>query len=124
MAPQSSVATKTNPALAALIHDLKRRAGEQQAPIWRDVAVRLEKPTRRQATVNLSTLERSLQKGETAIVAGKVLSAGSITKPVTVAAWGFSDAARAKIAAAGGSALSIAELAQKNPSGSKVRILG
>jgi large subunit ribosomal protein L18e len=122
--PFSSVATKTNPALQGLIHDLKRRAQAQEAPVWKDVALRLEKPTRQQATVNLSTLERALAKGETAVVAGKVLSAGTLTKPVTVAAWGFSSGARMKIEAAGGSCLSIPELAQKNPSGSKVRIIG
>ncbi|HEV8359267.1 MAG TPA: 50S ribosomal protein L18e [Candidatus Thermoplasmatota archaeon] len=122
--PHSNVATKTNPALVALIHDLKKRALEQQAPVWRDVAVRLAKPTRQHAAVNLSRLERNLAQGETALVPGKVLAAGAITKPVTIAAWAFSEGARAKVQEAGGHCLTIPELAAKNPKGSKVRIIG
>jgi large subunit ribosomal protein L18e len=124
MAPQSSVATKTNPALQSLIHELKRRAQEQQAPVWKDVAQRLAKPTREQPAVNLSRLERHLAQGDTAVVPGKVLAAGQLTKAVTVAAWAFSGPARQKIQAAGGKALSIPELAQENPQGAKVRIIG
>jgi large subunit ribosomal protein L18e len=88
------------------------------------VAVRLEKPTRAQPSVNVSRLERTLAQGETAVVPGKVLASGQLTKPVTVAAWGFSEGAKAKIAAAGGKALSIGELVQQNPAGAKVRIIG
>lgn len=124
MAPQSSVATKTNPLLADLIHDLKRRAKEHEAPVWKDIAVRLGGPTRRQAAVNVSELERHLAAQEVAVVPGKVLAAGGLTKPVTVAAFAFSGGARAKIQGAGGQCLSIQELAQQNPKGSNVRIIG
>ena len=124
MAPQSSVATKSNPGLVALIHDLKRRAQADDAPIWKDVAQRLAGPTRRQAAVNLSTLERTLAAKDVALVPGKVLAAGALTKPVTVAAWAFSEGAREKVAKAGGKCLTIPELAKQNPKGTKVRILG
>jgi large subunit ribosomal protein L18e len=122
--PQSSVATKSNPALVALIHDLKKRAQQHDAPVWKVVAQRLAGPTREQAAVNLSTLERHLAKSEVAVVPGKVLAAGTLTKPVTVAAYAFSEGARSKVTKAGGQCLTLAELAQKNPSGSKVRIIG
>jgi large subunit ribosomal protein L18e len=42
---------------------------------------------------------------------------------VTVAAIGFSSRAKEKIEAAGGKALSISDLMDENPKGSKVRIL-
>lgn len=124
MAPESSVATKRNPQLVALIHDLKKRAQEHQAPVWRDVANRLAGPTRRQVAVNLSELQRNLHDRDIAVVPGKVLASGNISKPVTVAAFGFSAGAKAKLEQAGGKALSISELAQQNPSGAKVRIIG
>ncbi len=37
---------KTNPMLTALIQDLKKSAYENDAPIWKDIALRLEKPSR------------------------------------------------------------------------------
>lgn len=124
MAPYSSVATKSNPTLVALIHDLKKRAQANGAPIWKDVAQRLEGPTRGQAAVNVSTLERHLAAQETAVVPGKLLAAGTLNKPLTVAAVAFSEGARVKVTKAGGSCVSIQELAQKNPKGTKVRIIG
>lgn len=122
--PRSSLATKSNPLLVELIHTLKRTAREQEAPLWRAVAERLEKPTRRHPAVNLSRLERALREGETAVVPGKLLAAGQLTKPVTVAAWAWSEAARAKVARAGGRCVGIAELARTNPKGSGVRVVG
>jgi large subunit ribosomal protein L18e len=122
--PQSNVATKSNPALVSLIHDLKRQAQQHDAPVWKDVARRLEGPTRQRTVVNLSTLERHLADRDVAVVPGKVLSAGTLTKPVTVAAFAFSDGARAKVTKAGGTCLTIPELAKQNPTGAKVRILG
>jgi ribosomal protein L18E len=41
-----------------------------------------------------------------------------------LAAFGFSKSAREKLVAAGGSALTLSELAASNPKGSKVRVLG
>jgi large subunit ribosomal protein L18e len=124
MAPQSSVSTKSNPVLVELIHTLKQRAQEQDAPVWKDVAQRLEKPTRRQPAVNVSLLERHLAAKDMAVIPGKLLSSGSLTKPITVAALSFSEGARVKVTQAGGKCLSIAELAKQNPTGAKVRILG
>lgn len=124
MAPQSNVATKSNPALVRLIHDLKARAQKDDAPIWKDVAVRLAGPTRSQTTVNVSTLQRNLQDRDVAVVPGKLLAAGAITKPVTVAAFAFSEGARTKVTKAGGKCLTIPELAQQNPKGTNVRIIG
>ena len=78
---------KTDPALIALISDLKAQERENGAAIWRDIAKRLEKPKRNWAETNLSKLDRYANDGETIIIPGKVLAAGSISKKVTVAAW-------------------------------------
>jgi large subunit ribosomal protein L18e len=115
---------KTNPALSALITDLRKRSWEHEAPIWRDVARRLEKPTKQQVEVNVSRVERVLGDGEVALVPGKLLATGSLTRPVRVAAYAFSQSARSKVEAAGGRCMSIAELVAENPAGSKVRIVG
>lgn len=124
MAPQSSVATKSNPALVELIHGLKKAAQDHDAPVWKTVAERLEKPTRRQPAVNLSRLERHAQARDTIVVPGKVLGSGTLSKPLTVAAFSFSEDARAKVTQAGGKCLTIAQLAKDKPNGAGVRILG
>ena len=106
---------KTNPQLIATIDTLKAKTRETEAAIWRDIALRLEKPKRNWAEANLS--------GETIVVPGKVLAAGNISKKITVAAYDFSDAAAKAIVAAGGKTLTLEELAESNPKGTGVRIM-
>ncbi len=115
---------KTDPNLVALIFDLKATNRENGAAIWRDIAKRLEKPKRNWAEVNLSNLERNTKDGETILVPGKVLAAGSLDKKLTVAAYSFSERALAEIEGAGGKGMTIRELMEENPKGSKVRIMG
>ena len=121
---QKSVSKKTNPELIALVDSLRTAGREQGAPIWRDIASRLERPASLWAEVNVSKLERVLQDGETAIVPGKVLSAGAITRPVTVAAFRFSTGARAKITDAGGKCITLGDAISKNKGGKSCRIVG
>lgn len=115
---------KTNPNLVSLIERLKREAYENKAPVWRDVADRLMKPRQHWAEVNLSRIERFAADDETIVVAGKLLGAGVISKKVTIAAFKSSEAAKQKIASAGGKSMSIEELLSSNPKGSNVRIMG
>lgn len=122
--PQASVESKTNPGLRILIQDLKKKSWENEAPIWRDIAKRLEKPTKHRIAVNLSRIDRYANEGETVLVPGKLLAAGAISKKVRVAAYGFSAAAVEKIVAAGGECVSIESLVASNPTGKNVRILG
>lgn len=97
---------------------------ENAAPIWRDVAERLERSRRNWSEVNLSRLGRYAGKGEQVVVPGILLATGELKVPLTVAAFRTSDAARRKIEAAGGKALSLLELAVQNPKGRGVRIMG
>nr|QNO56501.1 50S ribosomal protein L18e [Methanosarcinales archaeon ANME-1 ERB7] len=113
---------KTNPQLDKLIDDLNRNAREGSAPIWRDIAKRLERPRRNYAEVNLSRINRYSNANDTILVPGKVLSAGAIDKPVTVAALGFSKKAYEKISN-GGTCIRIEELIKANPKGSGVKII-
>ena len=116
-------ATKTNPQLVATIDNLKAITRDNNAAIWRDIALRLEKPKKNWAEANLSKIERYAKDGETIVVPGKVLAAGSISKKITVAAFSFSDAAAKAIVAAGGKTMTFEELAKENPKGTGVRIM-
>ena len=106
-----------------MIDDLKAKERENGAAIWRDIALRLEAPSRVWAEANLSKLQKYAKDGETIIIAGKVHAAGSISKKITVAAYAFSAAAKEAIVAAGGKAITISELVAENPKGSNVRIM-
>jgi large subunit ribosomal protein L18e len=114
----------TNPELVELIRFLKKQGRENKAQIWRDIAERLAKPRSHSVVVNLSRLDRYTKKSETVVVPGKVLAAGQITHPITVAAFAFSGKATEKIGAAKGKCVSFADVVKKNPAGSKIRILG
>mgnify|MGYP000274075637 CR=1 FL=1 len=115
---------KTNPMLLELIRELKIKSHENDAPIWKDVAERLERPLRNWAEVNVGKIEKVLGKDEIALVPGKVLSSGEVTRKITVSAWSFSKRAREKIEKAGGRCISISDLIKENPEGRNVRIIG
>ncbi len=113
---------KSNPVLVELIGQLKA-AGREGAPIWRDIATRLEGPSRHWAQVNVSKVAEHLRDGESAVIAGKLLGAGDIDKAVTVVAYNASASAVEKISAAGGKVLTLNEGIQSFPKGEKCRIL-
>jgi len=115
---------KTNPNLVGLIDKLKEAGRINKAPVWRDIALRLEGPASNWAEVNISRLDRYASENETVVIPGKLLGSGEIDKKLMVAAYRFSGQAKEKIANAGGQNLSIEELLAKNPTGSKVRIMG
>ncbi|HEX9709789.1 MAG TPA: 50S ribosomal protein L18e [Candidatus Thermoplasmatota archaeon] len=114
---------KSNDELVALLGSLRKASRAQGAPIWADVARRLQGPSKTWAEVNVSRLARVAPEGATVLVPGKVLGSGALTHAVTVAAFQFSSSARDKIRAAGGHPISIAELMRKSPKGSGVRIV-
>ncbi|MHA2501301.1 MAG: 50S ribosomal protein L18e [Candidatus Kariarchaeaceae archaeon] len=113
----------TNPLTASLVTQLRIISKENDAGVWRSVSKTLEKPRRGRSVVNISKIARFTSDNDMVVVPGKVLAAGEISHNVVVAAITFSDAARQKIEAAKGRAISIKQLAEENPKGSKVRIL-
>jgi len=115
---------KTNPQILDLISGLKKQSREKKVPLWRDIALRLERPTRQYMEVNLSRINRYTKDKDLVLVPGKVLGAGELDHQLTVAALNFSEGAKGKIVAAGGSCLTIKELMDRNPEGSRVRIMG
>ena len=115
--------TKTNPILMKTILDLKNASRENEAPIWRDIAKRLERSRKNWSEVNISKLTL-LNEGETAVIAGKLLGAGLIDRAVKVAAFNCSESAARKIRDMGGEVFTIPELMELNPKGTNVRIMG
>jgi large subunit ribosomal protein L18e len=112
------------PQLIELIRFLRKQSRESKAEIWKSLAEHLSKSRRKRIAVNISRLNRFTQKNETVAVPGKVLGAGEISHPITVAAFAFSEKAKEKIKKAKGKCLSLSELVKKNPEGSNVKIIG
>ncbi len=113
----------TNPLLQKLIDDLRKKSFETNSKFLKDISEKLNKPRRQRLEVNLSHIDKYAEKGETVIVPGVVLGFGELTKPLTISAWKFTHSAREKIEKCKCKALSIQELVDKNPKGTKVRIM-
>ncbi|MBP2132102.1 large subunit ribosomal protein L18e [Methanomicrobium sp. W14] len=118
-------AAKTNPRYTALVTMLREASRANEAGIWREIAKRLEAPSKNFAEVNLGKINRYAREGETLIVPGKVLGSGILDTgvSVSVAALNFSDAAASKIKDAKGTCMTIEDLVKTNPEGKKIRIL-
>jgi large subunit ribosomal protein L18e len=114
---------KENPELRRTLIDLRKAARTHQAPLWAAVAERLARPRHQTTPVNVSHLERLAEPKATVVVPGKLLADGRLTKPLTVAAFSCSPAAREKVHQAGGTVVTIHDLVKSRPDGSGVRLL-
>jgi large subunit ribosomal protein L18e len=113
----------TNPILKKMIENIKEKGYKEKIPFLIEIAEKLEASSRSRPEVDLSKLNRVCKDKETVIVPGKVLSSGTLKKPLTVAAASFSMVAVEKIQQAGGRAITVRELIESNPKGTGVRIV-
>lgn len=112
-----------NPELKKTIYTLKAASRKSGDAIWRALADELDKPKRRRTTVNLSRINRHTDAGDIVAVPGKVLAAGSLTHPVTIASYSFSEGAQEKVTRAEGRIISLIELMDEGIEPSKIRLL-
>ena len=121
--PMLRTIRKENPELRHALVELRRAAQSHQAPVWGDVALKLARPRHQVDPVNVGHLERLTAPNDVVVVPGKLLASGTLSKPLTVAAFHFSEGARQKIHGAGGKAIPLHELLKARPDGSGVRIV-
>lgn len=112
-----------NPELIRTIQALRAASRKGGAAIWGALADELDRPKRRRNSVNLSRIDRHTEAGSIVAVPGKVLASGSLSHPVTVAAYSFSDGALEKIALAEGRAMSLIDLLEEGVEPSGIKIL-
>ncbi len=115
---------KRNPRVIRLIDVLMEAYWKNKAPVWKKVAEELQRSRSHRNGVNVGKVDKILKEGEIAVIIGKALGGGYVTRPITVAALGFSEKAKKKIEEKGGKCLMIEELLEQNPKGSNVRIFG
>ena len=113
----------TNLHVKQLVEALKKKSLESKAPIWMDIAEKLEGPSRGKVEVNLGKISEHAQDGGAVVVPGVVLGDGELTKTVSIAAYRFSKAAMEKIKKTKCKPITIEELTKINPKGTGVRIL-
>ena len=115
---------KSNSTLVKTILELKEASRKNEAPLWRSIANRLEGSSRNWPRVNVSKLEYNINKNGKAIIPGKLMGTGIVTKKMTVAAYSFTDSAKEKIQSAGGKCLTYNEMIKATPKGTNVTVIG
>jgi large subunit ribosomal protein L18e len=112
-----------NPVLKRTAVMFERAGKEKGAAIWLKASDMLTRPATTRVEINVSRISRISSDGAKVFVPGKVLGAGVIDKKVTVGAFSYSSAAKAKIEAKGGTLLSAEQFLSKYPDGSGVKIV-
>lgn len=115
---------KPNSVRLKLGHDLEKQSRKSKQPMWKDISRRLLSSRKNRSKVNVAEISRNSKEGERVVVPGKVLAAGSIDHKVTVAAFSFSQEARAKIVASGGKCIEISDFAKSTSEAKDVLIIG
>ena len=110
-----------DPNRLGLVEFLKKEGSKQ--PIWARLAEDLSKSRKNRSEVNLDKISKYSKAKDTVVIAGKVLANGELEHEVTIACFKASDGAKSKVEKAKGKIISIKELVEKNPKGSKVIIL-
>ncbi len=103
----------TNTLRRVLIRKLLRLSKKDGRRIWARVAEELARPRRRRRAVNISRINRYAEENEIAVVPGRVLGSGTLTKSLTIVAESFSLTAIDKITKAGGKPITLRELVEK-----------
>lgn len=85
-----------NTELIKTINALREASAERGQAIWKALAEDLDKAKRRRVAVNLSRIDRYTEEGEVIAIPGKVLASGSLSKPLKIAAFSFSETAKQK----------------------------
>lgn len=89
---------------------------------WLLIAKKISSSRRKYSKVNLSEIDKETTAGDTAIVIGKVLGEGEITKKVRICSFGFSSSVRDKLKKTKSEAVSIVEEINKNPKAEGLKI--
>ena len=118
------ITRKSNSTLVKTITELKEASRKNEAPLWRSIANRLEGSSRNWPSVNVSKLEYNVSKNGKAVIPGKLMGTGIVTKKMTVAAYSFTNSAKEKIQSAGGKCLTYNEMIKAAPKGTDVKVIG
>ena len=112
-----------NERLKSLIGSLKKQSIDQNASIWKRIALELERPTRHQRVVNLSRVEKFCNDNDIVIIPGKLLSGGKLTKKLTIITYAYSRKTAEKLGN-NSKIMTIEDAIKKFPKGKDLKIIG
>jgi large subunit ribosomal protein L18e len=104
------------------IRKLIRDLWKTKIKIWKTVSKKLSGPRRNRIKANLYRINKKTNKDDIIVIPGKVLGVGELDHTLTIACLESSKAAKKKIESSGCKLISIEELLEQNPKGSKVKI--
>jgi len=110
---------KTDLVLKRLIIEIKK----SDSKFWLQVAKLLARPKRRVSGVNIKKINEIAKENETVLVPGKVLGAGILEKPITLACYKISNNARQMLNKSKSKLISISELYKKNKDGEGIKLI-
>ena len=106
-----------------LIAFLEKTGRKNKSRVWSACAERLRSPARSRSEMSLARLDAITAEGETVAFPGKLLAAGEVKHSLTIGYFKASKTAVGKLKKAKCEAMPLAKLAERNPSGKKVRIV-
>ena len=122
--PKKQISRKSNSELVKTIDELKNASRENNAPIWKSIARKLEGSSRNWPVVNISKIEYNASKNGKVVIPGKIMGSGTLSKKVTVSAYSFTKSAVEKIENAGGKCMVYNDFIKKHPNGKDVLVIG
>lgn len=108
---------RKNPNLAKTIILLKK----QKKPIWLIIAKLLSNPKRKSVAVNISKINKLTKENDIVVVPGKILSDGTLEKPLTIVALSYSKKTKEKLKKA--KLITVEKLLKENPKATGVKII-
>ncbi len=108
---------KTNPKIIETIIASKKKKN------WVEIAGMISRSRKKQASINLSDINKQTKEGENVLIPGKVLSQGEINKKIKVVALNFSEKAKEKLKNSGCEFSDILKEIKSNPEAKDLKIL-
>ena len=104
------------------VRKLTRVLWKTKIKIWRKISKKLGSPRRNKVAPNLYRINKKTKENDVIVIPGKVLGMGELSHTLTIACLECSNSARKKINSSGSKLISIEDLLQQNPKGSRVKI--
>jgi len=114
---KSRIRRKTDPELVETLS--KARKNEP----WSGIAKTLSGSTKNQSSVNLNQIDKESKVGDTVLIAGKVLSKGTLTKKIRIAALSISTPALQKLKESKSEFVTILSEISKNPKAEGLKLI-
>jgi len=108
---------KTNKELVETIIKAKKKKN------WLKIAGILSSPRRKKIEINIDKIDKESKEGDTIIIPGKVLSSGSISKKIRIAALAYSKEAEKKLKEKKCELVSLEKEIEINPEAKGVKVI-